>query len=95
MNIQWLDEAVFDLKHVYAYIAQNNPTAAKDVAQCILAAVNLLLEHSGIGRPGRISNTRELIVTGTPYIVPYHVRGNTIEILRVLHGAMSWPDKLP
>jgi len=35
-----------------------------------------------------------LVVSGTPYIVPYRVRGEVLEVLRVLHGAMRWPDVL-
>ena len=44
-----------------------------------------------IGRPGRLIATRELIVTGTPYLLPYTVVGEEIVILRVLHGAQQWP----
>lgn len=37
--------------------------------------------------------TRELVITGTPYLVPYRVVGDVIVILRVLHGARQWPDR--
>jgi plasmid stabilization system protein ParE len=29
-----------------------------------------------------------------PYLVPYRVRGELIEVLRVLHGRQRWPDAL-
>jgi toxin ParE1/3/4 len=45
------------------------------------------------GRPGRWPGTRELIIPGTPYIVPYRVKGPVVEILRVFHGARRWPDE--
>jgi toxin ParE1/3/4 len=35
-----------------------------------------------------------LVVNRTPYVVPYRLRGATIEILRVLHGRQRWPDRL-
>ncbi len=38
--------------------------------------------------------TRELVVTGTPYIVPYRVKGQEVEVLRVYHGARHWPGRL-
>jgi toxin ParE1/3/4 len=36
--------------------------------------------------------TRELVVAGTPWVVVYRVK-NRVEILRVLHGAQSWPPR--
>jgi plasmid stabilization system protein ParE len=38
-------------------------------------------------------STRELVVANTPYLVPYRVRNNVVEILRVFHGARKWPQK--
>jgi RHH-type rel operon transcriptional repressor/antitoxin RelB len=29
-----------------------------------------------------------------PYIIPYRVRGENIEILRALHAARKWPQKM-
>jgi toxin ParE1/3/4 len=49
----------------------------------------------GIGRPGRVAGTRELVTAGTPYIVPYRVAGDAVQIITVLHGAQNWPDRLP
>ncbi len=46
-----------------------------------------------MGRPGRKEETRELVVSGTPYFVPYRVRNDHLVILRVLHGAMQWPSE--
>jgi toxin ParE1/3/4 len=45
------------------------------------------------GRPGRWPGTRELVIPRTPYIVPYRVQGDLIEILRVFHGARRWPEE--
>jgi len=57
-----------------------------------LNSVNLLLEQPGMGRVGRLLGTRELIIPGTPYIIPYRVKHHNVEILRVLHTAMEWPE---
>jgi toxin ParE1/3/4 len=48
--------------------------------------------HPYLGRPGRVANTRELVVTSTPFIVAYRVVSDRIEILAVFHGARRWPD---
>ena len=92
MKIRWLDSAVKDLKLLREYIASDNPEAASDVAQQIRYALKLLTGYPAAGRPGRVPETRELIVAGTPYILPYRVRAGKVEILRVLHGARRWPE---
>jgi plasmid stabilization system protein ParE len=45
------------------------------------------------GRLGRVPNTRELVVTGSPYFLPYRIVGETIQVLRVIDGARRWPEK--
>jgi len=92
VKVRWLDQAVKDLKAVRAYIARDNPSAAAGVAQRIRDAVKILNDYPAAGRAGRVPNTRELIVAGTPYILPYRVRAENVEILRVLHGAQQWPE---
>ena len=91
MIIKWHRLARQDLRHLRAYIAGDNPKAAAQVAQRIRTTVERLADNPGLGRPGRLIDTRELMVTGTPYLVPYTVSDNDIVILRVLHGAQQWP----
>ena len=93
MKIRWLEDSIEDLTALRQYIAQENPAAARRVAKKIIRSVNLLLDQPGIGRAGRVPNSRELVVTGTPFLVPYRIKNNTIEILRVMHSAMRWPEE--
>jgi toxin ParE1/3/4 len=93
MKIRWLEDSIKDLTALRQYIAQENPAAASRVAKRIIQSVNLLLDQPGIGRAGRVPNSRELVVTGTPFLVLYRIKNNTIEILRILHSAMQWPEK--
>ncbi len=93
MRIVWSPTALDDLKHVRSYIARRNPAAAADVAKAIPEAVQNLAGHPSMGRPGRLPGTRELVVTGTPFVVPYTVREQAVEIIAVLHGAQLWPDE--
>ncbi len=91
----WSPEAITDLIALRAYIAEDNPAAARRVALHIIHTVEeLLSEHREMGRPGRVSGTRELVIPKTPFIVQYRVQADTIQILRVLHGARRWPDRL-
>lgn len=93
MEVRWLEDALADVAGIYRYIAADDPKAAGRIVERIRAAVRLLADLPHRGRPGRWPGTRELIIPGTPYIVPYRVKGDLIEILRVFHGARRWPDR--
>ena len=92
MEVRWLEDSLADVAGIYRYIA-DDPKAAGRIVERIRAAVRLLADLPHRGRPGRWPGTRELIIPGTPYIVPYRVKGDLIEILRVFHGARPWPDR--
>jgi toxin ParE1/3/4 len=94
MIIRWLEPAKYDVKALRQYISKDNPSAANRVAKKIVSSVNLLLNQPGLGRQGRILGTRELIVSDMPYIVPYRVKDNVIEIMRVIHSARQWSHEL-
>jgi toxin ParE1/3/4 len=88
-----LQVALANLDAEAEYIAEDNPAAAGRVVQKIFRAVDLLKENPAMGRAGRVAGTRELVVAETPYIIPYRVRGDAVEILRVFHAARRWPAK--
>ncbi|NEQ39308.1 MAG: type II toxin-antitoxin system RelE/ParE family toxin [Okeania sp. SIO3I5] len=92
MKIVWTRLALEDLNHAYEYIATNNPDAALDTIERIENAINRLLQYPEMGRLGKVAGTRELVVIDTPFIVPYRVRGDRLEILAVIHGARKWPE---
>ena len=85
MWINWLGLALRDIDEIAEYISKTNPGAAKEIVEIIWHKSKALIEHPNIGRPGRVSGTRELYITGTKYIIPYRVVGEQIQILRVLH----------
>ena len=91
MIVKWHRQARQDLRQVRASIAKENPKAAARSAGRILQAVGRLSENPWIGRPGRVIDTRELAVSGTPYLIPYTVADDAVVILRVLHEAQQWP----
>ena len=94
MIIDWSQRAADDLASLRTFIAEDDPAAAQRVALHIIHSVeDLLSSQPQMGRPGRVPGTRELIVPRTSYIVPYRVRDNRIEVVRVYHGARRWPDK--
>ena len=92
MRLKWTHAASQDLESVERYISRDNPDAAIDTVLEIIRRVEILAEHPGMGRPGRVEGTRELVRCSLPYVVPYVHQSDTIIILRVLHGAMKWPE---
>ena len=93
MRIEWLRTALRNLQDEAAYIAEDDPAAAKLVVTRIFAAVSQLEEQPGLGRPGRVPGTRELVVQRTRYIVPYRVRGERVQILRIFHTSRRLPQR--
>jgi toxin ParE1/3/4 len=93
VRVRWLRRALRNLDEEAEYIARGDPDAAARTVDRLVANVERLAEHPALGRAGRVPGTRELVVSGTPYIVPYRVRGETVEILRVFHAARKWPER--
>lgn len=93
MRVRWLRTALRNLEDEAAYIATDDPEAARAVVQRVLEAVDSLGDQPGLGRPGRVPGTRELVVRKTRYIVPYRVSGEVVEVLRVFHTSRRRPTR--
>jgi addiction module RelE/StbE family toxin len=93
VRVNWLRAARANLIAVSEYISQDNADAAARTVAAIVKAVETLEHFPALGRPGRISGTRELVVSGTPYIVPYRMHGDVVQLIRVLHAARKWPGQ--
>ena len=83
------------LEDIRERIAADNPTAATRMIERIRAAVARLAASPALGRSGRVAGTRELVIPRTPYVVPYRVTGDVVQIITILHSAQRWPDTLP
>lgn len=92
MRLSWSRRAHHDVDAIEDYIAQDNPVAALEVRDKIEAQVKLLRQHPRLGRVGRVKGTRELVISGLPYIVIYVIQRSGIQIARLLHGAQQWPN---
>lgn len=91
----WLKEALADLRGIHDYIARDNPAAARRVIKKIRDGVDILKEHPGIGRAGRLEGTRELVIGQYPYIVAYRLADSAVHVLAVVHTSRLWPEQLP
>ena len=85
MKIVWRKAAQDDLNHAFDYLLQIDPQAAVRLFETIRGSVGRLAAYPSLGRPGRVGDTRELGITGTPYLIAYTVdqRISAIIILRV------------
>jgi toxin ParE1/3/4 len=94
MKIVWSRRAVRHLLSLREFIARDSEQNAALVAERILSSVHLLRAHPELGRPGRVSGTREFVVADTPFIIPNRVKENRLELIAILHGRQKWPGKL-
>ena len=91
MILSWGTVAINERYDQLDYIAMDDPLAATAQDHEIEQQTNLLTTQPEMGRVGRAKGTRELVVSRTPFIVIYRIKGERIEILRFLHGAQKWP----
>jgi toxin ParE1/3/4 len=92
--VRWTEKALGNLEAAVGYVAQDSPQAAAGLARKIHLGIEALGQHPEIGRLGRCQGTRELVIPGTPYVIPYRVKEGVVEILTVLHGSRKWPVNL-
>jgi plasmid stabilization system protein ParE len=93
MMVVWLQQAGADLDTIVDYLLEHDPQAAVDIHDAIRQQVGKLADFPRIGRPGRVAGTRELVLAGLPYIVPYYIKGGEVRILAVVHTSRKWPDE--
>ena len=84
-KVVWTDAAAGELEAITAYIAAENPLAAKRLARRLVALSDSLAEFPNRGRITE-EDCREM-TTVWPYILRYLIEGDTVLILRIRHGA--------
>jgi toxin ParE1/3/4 len=94
MRVEWSTFALDDRDAIFDYIEADSPRAAITVDERIRAQAETLARFPQSGRLRRIEGTRELVISRTPYIAAYRITGDTVRILRVLHGARRWPEDM-
>ena len=91
------EPAARDLEGIVDYIAQDNPVAAERVYRAIVGAAQKLPQFPALGRPGRHPETRELSVSGLPYLIVYEDSAEAVTILAVFHTSrdLTCPPSAP
>lgn len=94
MKIRLMKAAIRDLREVHAYIAADDPNAARRVILKLGKAIDLIGNRPEIGRPSSSGQVaREWSIPGLPYVIPYRISGDTIEIIRVWHTSRQRPKE--
>ena len=94
MKIVWLQLAQRDLRSISAYYES---AASKELAdrlmQRIVHCASRLIENPYIGGPSEsIDGVHEIQVPRLPYLIPYRVVADRVEILRVFHESQDRPS---
>jgi len=89
-RLVWAESALADFEQAISYLAQEDRSAARLVAERIDHASRQLAAIP-TGRPGRVAGTYEKSVARSPYIIAYALQAEAVVILRVIHSARNWP----
>jgi toxin ParE1/3/4 len=90
--LRWLKQSLRNLEAIHAYyVSEGVPSEAHKILSTIRKSAMQLEQFPALGRPGRVADTRELVVARTPYIIVYRARASMLQVLRVLHSSQKWP----
>ena len=87
MLVRWTQPAADYLLHICDYTAERfGAEQARRVADAIYETAASL--HRG--RKGRKPDTREMLISGFPFVIIYRVGQEAAEIARILHTSQQW-----
>jgi plasmid stabilization system protein ParE len=87
-----LAQARMDIRQTVNYLRKENPAVADNLILAIQKSLRLIERNPTIGRPDPEDGTREWSIPNWPYIIPYRIKSETIEILRVWHTRRDRPE---
>lgn len=91
MRVRWTIDAADDLERISDYVADDRPETARRIALDIVRSIDALDTFPNRGRPGRVEDTRELVLSPLPFVAVYEVHEQEVWVLRILHDAQQWP----
>jgi toxin ParE1/3/4 len=91
MRIRWTPAAAADLQSISEYLKEHHPRYLEATMRKLYGTIRDLKQWPGRGRTGREEGTREILFSPTPYVAVYRVREQTIEVMRIYHGAQDRP----
>ncbi|MBZ9996056.1 type II toxin-antitoxin system RelE/ParE family toxin [Mesorhizobium sp. BH1-1-4] len=97
--VTWSRDALDDIKRQVAFIAQDNPAAARRLPDRI-RATGRGLGDMATGRSGLVTGTYEKPISRLPYIIVYELKSisgrESVVVVHVIHTSRDWPpDEWP
>jgi len=90
MNVYWTENAQKNLAAIHTYIAQNSSRYAQRMIDRLTSRSQQISSHPLSGRAVpeyEMDQIREVIEG--PYRIIYYIKPDQIDILAVIHGAMT------
>ncbi len=91
MRIRWTPAAAADLQNISDYLKEHHPHYRQPTMRKLYDTIRALKQWPGRGRPGHEEGTREILFQPLPYVAVYRVTEQTIEVVRIYHGAQDRP----
>ena len=91
-HLIWNNNALKGLRRCYKFLALKNPVAAGRAVRAIREAMQIVVEHPGVGRRVKMldQDFREWITFGdSGYVVRYRLRGDQVVVVAVKHQRES------
>jgi toxin ParE1/3/4 len=89
MQVHWT--SADDLENIANYLFEKTPENAARSIREIYAAPSTVKDFPNRGRAGKKEGTRELVMTSLPYVIVYQGRGDSVHMVRILHGSQDQP----
>lgn len=82
-----------DLDEIRAYIAQDDPRAAKRFVKRLREECQFLAEHPGVGQLQPELGVNDIrTFSYRNYVIFFRPIKDGVQVVRVLHGARDWPS---
>jgi len=92
VHVRYSAAALQDLSNIRDYVRPRNPQAYERMYGAITTLCEQLGQFPFLGRPGRVTDTREFSVTGYPYVIVYTVNEPySVDIEHIIHARSQWP----
>ncbi len=83
MKIEFTTPALNDLEELRLYFSERSEAGLKSIISEIEYAIKTIPENLLSGRPTPRDDVREIVTIKYGFLIPYHVRGDTLYILRI------------
>ena len=88
MKLRWTPRAVADLEQIADYLLAREPRAWEKLLARVELTLDYLLQFPHMGKAGLAPGTREFVLSGTPYIIVFRLKGDVVQILSIRDGRM-------